>query len=81
MPGQNRWVEISSVSTIGDFQARRLKARVDINGKKELIYTYNGSALAIGRTVAAILENYYDEKTGIVRIPKVLHKYLDFKEI
>ena len=81
MPGQDRWVEISSVSTIGDFQARRLKARVDIDGKKELIYTYNGSALAIGRTIAAILENYYDEKADVIKIPEALHKYLDFKEI
>jgi seryl-tRNA synthetase len=58
-----------------------MKARVNIDGKKELINTYNGSGLAIGRTIAAIIENNYDKETGKIKIPKALHKYLDFTEI
>lgn len=54
-----------------------MSARVKVDGKKELINTYNGSALAIGRTVAAILENYYED--GMVKVPEVLKKYLDFE--
>lgn len=80
MPGQDRWVEISSVSTAGNFQSRRLKARVDINGNKEFINTYNGSALAIGRTIAAILENYYNKETKMVEVPVAIQKYLEYKE-
>lgn len=78
MPGQKKWTEISSVSSIGDFQSRRMMARVDVGGKKELINTYNGSGLAIGRTLAAILENYYDNLNDEVIIPESLKKYLDF---
>jgi seryl-tRNA synthetase len=58
-----------------------MKARVEVDGKKELIYTYNGSALAIGRTIAAIVENYYNPETDKIEMPEALHKYLDFKEI
>jgi seryl-tRNA synthetase len=58
-----------------------MKARVDVDGKKELINTYNGSALAIGRTIAAIVENYYNEEKDVIEVPEALHKYLDFKEI
>jgi seryl-tRNA synthetase len=58
-----------------------MKARVEIDGKKELISTFNGSALAIGRTIAALIENFYDEKSGKIKLPKALHKYLDFTEI
>lgn len=80
MPGQDKWVEISSVSTVGDFQSRRLKAKVDIGGKKEFINTYNGSALAVGRTIAAILENFYNKETKMIDVPEVLQKYLEYKE-
>ncbi len=80
MPGVNTYREISSVSACTDFQARRLKARYkDQDGKKKLIYTYNGSALAIERTFAAILENYIQEN-GKVKVPNALRPYLPFEE-
>lgn len=80
-PGQKRYREISSLSIIGDFQARRMNARF-INDKtkgKEYLYTYNGSALAIDRLFAAIVENYYQKDKSIL-IPKVLQKYLQFNK-
>lgn len=82
MPGLNDWKEISSVSCMGDFQARRMKSRIKFsnNDKKEFIYTYNGSSLPIQRTLAAIIENYYDPTTKLIKIPKVLQQYLSFKE-
>ena len=67
------------MSTLGDFQSRRMKARIDMDGSKEFIYTYNGSALAIGRTVAAILENYYNEEKNEIEVPSALQKYLNTK--
>ena len=80
MPGVNTYREISSISTCTDFQSRRLKARYkDNKGKKKLIYTYNGSGLAIERTFAAIVENYI-QKNGKVKVPLALKPYLDFKE-
>ncbi len=81
MPGVNAYREISSVSSVGQFQSRRLKSRYkNSNGDKILTNTYNGSGLAIGRTVAAILENYIDAN-GIIHSPEVLKKYLDFDKI
>ena len=75
MPGVNTYREISSVSSIGDFQARRMKARYkNKDGSKKLVKTYNGSSLAIGRTMAAILEN------NIQGNGKIIEKYLPFKE-
>jgi seryl-tRNA synthetase len=78
LPGQNRYREISSCSNMEDFQARRLSARWrnPETGKPELVHTLNGSALAIGRTMVAVLENYQDEK-GNIRVPKVLQPYMD----
>ncbi|MFV1983596.1 MAG: serine--tRNA ligase [Thiohalomonadales bacterium] len=77
LPGQACYREISSVSNFIDFQARRLKARwrnPDTN-KPELIHTLNGSALAIGRTLVAIIENYQQED-GVITIPEVLIPYM-----
>ena len=77
LPGQNRYREISSCSNFEDFQARRMQARWrnPQTGKPELVHTLNGSGLAAGRTVVAILENYQDA-AGNVSIPKVLQPYM-----
>jgi seryl-tRNA synthetase len=77
LPGQQKYREISSCSNFEDFQARRLQARWrnPATGKPELVHTLNGSGLAVGRTLVAILENY-QEKDGHVRIPAVLQPYL-----
>lgn len=77
LPAQNTYREISSCSNVGDFQARRLQARFRRQGAKkpELIHTLNGSGLAVGRTLVAILENYQCED-GRIEIPKVLQHYM-----
>jgi len=77
MPSYDRYVEISSCSNFEDYQARRLQARYKNTSKDkaELVHTLNGSGLAVGRTVAAILENCQNED-GSVRIPEVLQKYM-----
>lgn len=76
MPGQAAYREISSCSTFTDFQARRAKIRTETNdGKKVFVHTLNGSGLAIGRTVVAILENYQNED-GSVSIPTALQPYM-----
>lgn len=83
MPSQNKYREISSCSNCGDFQSRRLKARyVSNHSSKEklFVHTLNGSALATGRTLVAILENY-QQKDGSIRIPKVLIPYMKGIEI
>jgi len=78
MPGVNMYREISSISSMGDFQSRRMKSRfIDDDKKKVLTNTYNGSSLAIGRTFAAILENYI-QKDNSIKVPDVLKKYLPF---
>jgi seryl-tRNA synthetase len=77
MPGQNAYVEISSCSNFEDYQARRADIRFkrpNVKGTR-LVHTLNGSGLAIGRTVAAILENY-QQQDGTVRIPEVLVPYM-----
>ncbi|EPW1223776.1 serine--tRNA ligase [Campylobacter upsaliensis] len=75
LPGQNQFREISSVSNCRDFQARRAKIRYkNEQGKNELVHTLNGSSLAVGRTLVAIMENYQD-KNGKIAIPDVLRKY------
>ena len=74
--GQNKFREISSVSNCRDFQARRAKIRFkNERGKNELVHTLNGSSLAVGRTLVAIMENY-QEKDGSIRVPDALRKYL-----
>jgi seryl-tRNA synthetase len=77
LPGQGRYREISSCSNFEDFQARRLQARWrnPETGKPELLHTLNGSGLAVGRTLVAVLENY-QEADGSVRIPDALQPYL-----
>ena len=82
MPSYNRYVEISSCSNFEDFQARRanIKFRRDKNSKPEYVHTLNGSGLAVGRTLAAILENCQNED-GSVTIPEVLVKYMGTDKI
>ena len=75
LPGQNKYREISSVSNTRDFQARRAKIRFKNGKKNELVHTLNGSSLAVGRTLVAIMENFQNED-GSIDIPKVLHPYL-----
>ena len=77
LPAQNKYREISSCSNIGDFQARRMQARWrnPETGKPELLHTLNGSGLAIGRTLVAILENY-QRADGSVAVPEVLVNYM-----
>lgn len=78
LPAQQSYREISSCSTMGDFQARRMQARFRFaEGKKpELLHTLNGSGLAVGRTLVAVLENY-QQADGSVRIPTVLQPYMN----
>ncbi|MFZ8859901.1 MAG: aminoacyl--tRNA ligase-related protein, partial [Thermocrinis sp.] len=75
-PSQNKYREISSCSNCTDFQARRMNTRFkDSQGRKRFVNTLNGSGLAVGRTLAAILENY-QQKDGSVVVPEVLRDYL-----
>jgi len=76
MPGQKCYREISSCSNFVDFQARRIGARVknSLDGKNALLHTINGSGLAVGRTLIAVLENYQQED-GRIKIPKALKDY------
>jgi len=78
LPGQQTYREISSCSSCGDFQARRaaIRYRPQPKAKPEFTYTLNGSALALGRTLVAILENY-QQADGSVRVPDVLKPYMD----
>jgi len=77
LPGQNAYREISSCSNMTDFQARRMQARWrnPESGKPELVHTLNGSGLAVGRTLIAIMENY-QQADGSIRVPEVLQPYL-----
>ena len=78
---QKKWLEVSSVSNFESYQANRLKLRYkNEDGKNRLCHTLNGSALALPRVFAAIVENNQD-KSGNIHIPKCLHSYLDFKII
>jgi len=74
MPAREKFVEISSCSNFGDFQARRAKIKYKTDRGKPFVHTINGSGLAVGRTVAAIMENYQVEN-GKIRIPDVLSRY------
>lgn len=77
LPGQQKYREISSCSNFEDFQARRMQARWrnPETGKPELLHTLNGSGLAVGRTLVAILENY-QQADGTVTVPDVLRGYM-----
>ena len=76
MPSYNRYVEISSCSNFEDFQARRanIKYRENPKAKPQFVHTINGSGVAIGRTVAAILENY-QQADGTVKVPEALKPF------
>ncbi len=82
MPSYDRYLEISSCSNFEDFQARRAAIRYkdDIKDKAKLVHTLNGSGVAIGRTVAAILENYQNDD-GSITIPEVLRPYMGYDKI
>jgi seryl-tRNA synthetase len=76
LPAQDTYREISSISNMGDFQARRMQARFrNVQGKTEYVHTLNGSALAVGRTLVAVLENYQQEDGSVV-IPEALRPYM-----
>lgn len=75
LPGQDQYREISSISNTRDFQARRAKIRFKDGKKNRFVHTLNGSSLAVGRTIVAIMENYQNED-GTIEIPEVLKKYL-----
>ncbi|MCU0893006.1 MAG: serine--tRNA ligase, partial [Rhodospirillales bacterium] len=77
LPGQGRYREISSCSNCGDFQARRMKARCRPRGEKatRFVHTLNGSGLAVGRTLIAVLENY-QQADGSIAIPSALRPYM-----
>ena len=82
LPGQNAYREISSCSNFEDFQARRLQARWrnPDTGKPELVHTLNGSGLAVGRTLVAVMENY-QQSDGTIRVPEVLRPYMGGIEV
>ena len=77
LPGQGQYREISSVSTCTDFQARRMNARYRPEGEKStrFVHTLNGSSLAVGRTLVAVIENY-QQADGAVAVPTALQPYL-----
>lgn len=78
--GQQRWLEVSSISNFESFQARRMNIRFKAGGKPEFVHTLNGSGLALPRVVAALLEHYQTPE-GKVVVPKVLHRYTGFETI
>ena len=82
IPSQDKYREISSCSNCGDFQARRMQARWrnPETGKPELVHTLNGSGLAVGRTLVAVLENY-QQADGTIRVPEVLKPYMGGVEV
>ncbi|WP_444904893.1 serine--tRNA ligase [Microbulbifer sp. CnH-101-E] len=82
IPSQDKYREISSCSLVGDFQARRMKARWrnPETGKPELLHTLNGSGLAVGRTLIAVLENYQRED-GSIEVPEALRPYMRGQEV
>ena len=75
IPSQEKYREISSCSNFSDFQARRSNIKIDTGKNKEFAHTINGSGLAVGRTLVALIENNYDQKTNTISIPTVLEKY------
>ena len=80
IPSQETFREISSCSNCTDFQARRAKIRFKEDGASKLAHTLNGSALAAGRALIAVIENNFDQK-GVITIPEALHDYTKFKSI
>ncbi len=82
LPGQNTYREISSISNCGDFQARRMQARWrnPATGKPELVHTLNGSGVAVGRCLVAVMENYQNAD-GSITVPEVLRRYMNGMEV
>ena len=82
LPGQGAYREISSCSNCSDFQSRRMKSRLrnPESGKTELVHTLNGSGLAVGRALIAVLENY-QQRDGSIQIPEVLQPYMGGQEV
>ena len=82
LPGQGAYREISSCSNCSDFQARRMKSRLrnPESGKTELVHTLNGSGLAVGRALIAVLENY-QQRDGSIQIPEVLQPYMGGQDV
>ena len=81
LPGQSAYREISSVSNCEAFQARRMQTRFkNAQGKTELVHTLNGSGLAVGRTLVAVLENF-QQADGSVKVPEVLRRYMSGLEV
>jgi seryl-tRNA synthetase len=82
LPGQNTYREISSISNCGDFQARRMQARWrnPVTGKPELVHTLNGSGVAVGRCLVAVMENYQNAD-GSITVPEVLRRYMNGLEV
>jgi seryl-tRNA synthetase len=81
VPAQNTYREISSCSNCGDFQARRMKARMkDASGNIRFLHTLNGSGLAVGRTLVAVLENY-QQANGSIKVPPVLVPYMGGQDV
>ena len=81
MPSQEKYREISSCSNFLDFQARRSKIRFKENGNNHFVHTLNGSALAVGRTLIAVIENNFNQKLKIINIPKELQNLMDAEVI
>lgn len=77
MPSQEKYREISSCSNFSDFQARRSMIRFKENGKNHFVHTLNGSALAVGRTLIAVIENNFNKKLKLINIPKELQNLMD----
>lgn len=80
MPGQDKYREVTSVSTVTDFQSRRLNIKYQEGNEKKYVNILNGTAFAIGRTIIAVLENYQQED-GSILVPEILQKYLGKKVI
>ena len=80
LPGQNKYREVTSTSTTTDFQARRLRIKYRNKDKLDYVQTLNGTAIAMGRTIIAILENY-QQKDGSIKVPEVLQSYIGKKLI
>ena len=81
-PGSGEWLEVSSVSTFRDFQARRanLRFRPGGGGRPQFLHTLNGSGLALPRTMIAVIE-HYQQADGTVRVPEVLRQYFKDQEV
>jgi seryl-tRNA synthetase len=79
-PGQQRYREITSTSNTTDYQSRRLKIRYRADKGNELVHTLNGTAVAIGRWLIAIMENHQDAD-GVIHVPKALQTYVGFETI